>query len=39
MAVKGIVFIFFTNSPDPEMNLIEAEWHQIKADEICGRMF
>ena len=35
---KGL-YLFFLPTYSPEMNLIETEWHQIKADEICGRMF
>ena len=33
------LYLFFLPSYSPELNLIESEWHQIKAHEICGRMF
>lgn len=33
------LYLFFLPTYSPELNLIESEWHQIKAHEICGRMF
>ena len=33
------LYLFFLPTYSPELNLIEGEWHQIKAHEICGRMF
>lgn len=35
---KGLEF-FFISAYSPELNLIEPEWHQLKAHELCGRMF
>jgi len=35
---KGLYF-FYLPPYSPEMNLIEAEWHQLKTHEIAGRMF
>ena len=33
------LFIFFLPAYCSEMNLIEGQWHQLKAHEISGRMF
>ncbi|NEO30901.1 MAG: IS630 family transposase [Symploca sp. SIO3C6] len=33
------LYLFFLPTYSPELNLIEGEWHQIKAHEISGRMF
>lgn len=33
------LYLFFLPTYSPELNLIEAEWHQIKTHEISGRMF
>lgn len=35
---KGL-YLFFLPTYSPELNLIEAEWHQIKTHEISGKMF
>ncbi len=35
---KGL-FLFFLPTYSPELNLIEAGWHQIKTHKISGRMF
>lgn len=35
---KGL-YLFFLPKYCSEMNPIESEWHQVKAHEICGRMF
>lgn len=35
---KGL-YLFFLPTYSPKLNLIEAEWHQIKTHEISGRMF
>jgi len=35
---KGL-YLFFLPKYCSEMNPIEPEWHQLKAHEICGRMF
>ncbi|MGQ4647846.1 transposase [Lyngbya aestuarii] len=33
------LYLFFLPTYSPELNLIEGEWRQIKAQEISGRMF
>ncbi len=33
------LYLFFLPKYCSEMNPIEPEWHQLKAHEICGRMF
>jgi putative transposase len=33
------LWLFFLPPYCSELNAIEVEWHQIKAHEICGRMF
>lgn len=30
---------FFLSAYSPELNLIESEWHQLKAHELAGQMF
>lgn len=35
---KGLEF-FFLSSYSPEFNKIEPEWHQLKTNELAGRMF
>ena len=37
--VRQGLYLFFLPKYRSEMNLIEAEWHQLKAHEIAGRMF
>ncbi|NEQ73299.1 MAG: hypothetical protein F6K23_09590 [Okeania sp. SIO2C9] len=36
--MKGL-YLFFSQQLTPELNLIEAEWHQIKTHKIVDRMF
>lgn len=33
------LYLFFLPPSSSEMNLIEAQWHQLKAHEIAGRIF
>jgi transposase len=33
------LYLFFLPSSSSEMNLIEAQWHQLKTHEIAGRIF
>jgi putative transposase len=33
------LYLFFLPQYSSEMNLIEAQWHQLKAHEIAGRIF
>jgi transposase len=35
---KGLEF-FFLSPYSPELNQIEAEWHQLKTHKLAGRMF
>ncbi len=36
---KQGLYIFFLPPYCSEMNLIEAQWHQLKSQEIAGQMF
>jgi transposase len=33
------LYLFFLSQYSSEMNLIEAQWHQLKTHEIAGRIF